>query len=260
MGQLIEGKLTTRDQAVSRVLKWSPWLAFLLLSLPPPLVFLLLFLTATATDSAAVYLLLSLFSLGLGVVLGLLAVVVLILYRGSWLRRLRNRLAADGITANEVTWFTSELTSAERRALAEIQSQNPLLADAYLETLATRLTATRIRSRAVQELIRADRRINRARSLGGVDTAELIRGLETDRERYSHLKTEASSRLAEAQARLQTIEAAASRSMNQVETELMLQRLSVAQEKLPLVLEMAKLEEDALRESRLGLQENNDEE
>jgi len=40
--------------------------------------------------------------------------------------------------------------------------------------------------------------------------------------------------------------------MNQVETELMLQRLSVAQEKLPLVLEMAKLEEDALRESRLG--------
>jgi len=96
--------------------------------------------------------------------------------------------------------------------------------------------------------------------LGSVDTAELIQGLETDRERYSHLKTEASSRLAEAQARLQTIEAAASRSMNQVETELMLQRLSVAQEKLPLVLEMAKLEEDALRESRLGLQESKDEE
>jgi phosphoglycerate-specific signal transduction histidine kinase len=48
--------------------------------------------------------------------------------------------------------------------------------------------------------------------------------------------------------------------MNQVETEQMLQRLSVAQEKLPLVLEMAKLEEDALRESRLRLQENSDEE
>jgi len=40
----------------------------------------------------------------------------------------------------------------------------------------------------------------------------------------------------------------------------MLQRLSVAPGKTPLVLEMAKLEEDALRESRLGLQENNDEE
>src|SRR5437762_5080620 len=200
MGQLKEGKLTARDESLAWVLKWSPWLAFLLLSLPVPIVFLLLFLAATATDSAAVYLLLSLLSLGLGVVLGLLSVIVLVLYRRRWLQRLRNRLAADGITTSEVPWFTPELTSAERRALEEIKHHNPLLADAYLETLATRLTATRIKSRAGQELMRVERRINRARSIGGVDTGELLEDLESDRERYAHLKSEAAGRLAEAQA------------------------------------------------------------
>jgi hypothetical protein len=250
MAQREPGKISVRDEAISRVLTWSPWLAFVLLSLPLPVVFLLLFISATATDSAALYLLLSLSSLGLGIVVGLLAVIILFLYKRSWLRRLRNRLAADGITANEVAWFTPELTIAERQALREIRRQNPLLADAYLETLASRLTATRIKSRAGQELVRVERRINRARTLAGVDTAELLGDLQSDRERYVELKREANLRLTEAKARLQTIEAAASRSLNQSESELMLRRLSAAQDQLPLVMEMAKLEQDALRESR----------
>ncbi len=250
MAQRELGKISARDEAISRVLTWSPWLAFVLLCLPLPVVFLLLFISATATDSAALYLLLSLSSLGLGIVVGFLAVIILFLYRRSWLRRLRDRLAADGITANEVVWFTTELTTAERQALGEIRSQNPLLADAYLETLASRLTATRIKSRAGQELVRVERRINRARALAGVDTAELLRDLQSDRERYGKLKREANLRLTEAKARLQTIEAAASRSLNQSESELMLRRLSASQDQLPLVMEMAKLEQDVLRESR----------
>lgn len=254
MGQLNEGKLTTRDETVSAVLRWSPWVAFVLLSLPLPLVFLFLFLTSVATDAAAVYLLLAFLSLGIGALLGLVIIILLALYRRNWLKRLRDRLAIDGITANEVPWFTSELTSAERAALRDIQQHNSLLADAYLETLATRLTATRIRSRATQELMRVERRLNRARSIGAVDTQDLLKDLQSDRDRYTQLKNEAASRLAEAQARLQKIEAAASRSMNQLETELMLQRLSAAQEKLPLALEMAKLEEDAMRESRLSIE------
>lgn len=258
MLQLKEGKLTTRDETISWMLKWSPWFAFILFSVPLPILFLVLFLSAAVTDSAAVYLLLSLTSLGIGVVMGLLIVALLVLYRRRWLKRLRDRLAADGITADEVPWFTPELTSAERRALEEIKSQNPLLADAYIETLATRLTASRIKSRAGQEMLRAERRINRARSLQAADTAELLRDLEADRERYAHLKTEANGRLAEASARLQTIEAAASRSMNQSETEIMLQRLSSAQERLPLVLEMAKLEEDAFRDNRIRLKERDE--
>jgi hypothetical protein len=255
MVQSNAGKITAKDETVSQVLKWTPWLAFVLVSIPLPVVFLVLFLTAAATDSAAVFLLLSVLSLGLGALLGLLIVIILYFYRKRWLRRLRDRLAADGITANEVAWFSGELTSAERKALKEIQAQNRLLADAYLETLASRLTATRIRSRANKELLRVERRINQARQLSGVNTEQLVNDLMSDRERYAHLKSEASSRLAEAKARLQTIEAAASRSLNETETDQMLRRLSAAQEQLPLVMEMAKLEEDALRESRLEIEQ-----
>jgi hypothetical protein len=255
MIELKPGKLTAKDEFYAGILKWSPWLAFIILTLPIPLAFLLLFLTSAATDSAAVFLALSFLSFGIGALLGVLALVILFLYRRSWLRRLRDRLAADGITAAEVIWFAPELSSAERKALAEIQSQNRLLGDAYLETLAARLTATRIRKRAGQELLRVERRINQARMLAGVDTSELLSDLNRDRERYTNLKSEANARLTEARVRLQTIEAAATRSLNETETEQMLRRLTAAQEQLPLVMEMAKLEQDALRESRLSIGE-----
>lgn len=250
------GKLTTRDVTVLRALKWAPWMAFALTTLPLPIVFLLLFITAIATDTAAVYLLLSVLSLGLGAILGLLIVITLYIYRRSWLRRLRDRLAADGITATEVEWFMPELTSAERRALDEIRSQNPLLADAYQETLAARLTATRIKQKAGLELVKIERRINRARLLSGAEATALLTDLDSDHDRFVQLKSEASGRLAEAKARLQTIEAAATRSLNQLETDQMLRRLSASQDQLPLVLEMAKLEQEALSEGKLAMQES----
>jgi amino acid transporter len=98
MPQRESGKISARDEAMARVLRWSPWLAFVLISLPLPLVFLLLFISANATDAAALYLLLALSSLGLSLVVALLAVITLFLYKRSWLRRLRDRLAADGIS------------------------------------------------------------------------------------------------------------------------------------------------------------------
>ena len=49
---------------MARLLTWVPWLSLVLVSIPLPVVFLLFFLTSTATDSAAVYLLLSFVSLG----------------------------------------------------------------------------------------------------------------------------------------------------------------------------------------------------
>lgn len=254
------GKLTKRDMSVLRALKWSPWLAFVLTTIPLPIVFLLLFLTATATDSAAVYLLLSVVSLGLGTILGLLIVLVFFVFRRKWLRRLRDRLAADGITATEVDWFAPELTSAERKALEEIRNQNPLLADAYKETLAARLTATRIKQKAGQELLKIERRINQARLLSGTEAAALLNDLESDHETFVNIKSEASSRLTEVKARLQSIEAAATRRLNQLETDQMLQRLSASQDQLPLVLEMARLEQEALTESKLALKQSEQEE
>lgn len=230
---------------MAQLLTWVPWLSLVLVIIPLPVVFLLLFLTSTATDSAAVYLLLSFVSLGLGLVVGLALVILLLLFRRRWRMRLRDRLAVDGITAGEVGWFETELSSEERKTWRELKANNPLLADAYCETLAARLTATRITERARGEILRVERQINRTRNLRGVDTSQLLNDLIADRERVDSLRQEAATRLSASKARLQTIEAAANRALSQSETELMLRRLVSSQEQFPLALEMAKLEREA---------------
>ena len=243
------GKLSTKDAATARLLKFAPWLALPIVTFPAPLLFLVLFLTSTATDSAAVFLLLAGLSLALGFALGLMIAAILLLYRRKWLSKLRDRLASDGITANEVVWFRSELTSAERAALKEIEQTNPLLADAYLETLASRLTASRIITRSKRELLRVERRLNRARILGTPEAKALQEDLTADHERVKHLLAQANDHLAKARTRLQVIEATASRKLSQGDTDLMMQRLGSAQDQLPLVLEIAQLEQQMLRES-----------
>src|SRR5690349_666438 len=243
------GKLSTKDAATARMLKIAPWVAVVATTIPAPLVFLVLFLSATATDSAAVFLLLTGLSLTLGFALGLLVAAILLFYRRKWLAKLRDRLASDGITASEVVWFRSELTSAERAALKEIEQSNPLLADAYLETLASRLTATRIITRSKRELLRVERRLNRARTLGTPEAKALEQDLSEDHDRLKHLLAQANDHLAKARTRLQVIEATASRKLTQGETDLMMQRLGSAQDQLPLVLEIERLEQQMLRES-----------
>ena len=103
--------------------------------------------------------------------------------------RLRDRLAADGITAGEVGWFETELSSEERKIWRELKANNPLLADAYCETLAARLTATRITARARGEILRIERQINRTRNLRGVDTSQLLDDLIADRQRVDQPST-----------------------------------------------------------------------
>ena len=248
MLQKTSGKLEAGDERMTRLLSWAPWLSFLLVSLPIPIVFLVLFLAAATTEAAAIYLLLSFVSLGLGLVVGLLVLFTLLFYRRRWQGRLRDRLASDGITAAEVPWFASELSSEERRIWGELKQKNPLLADAYCETLAARLTATRIIARARGETLKVERQINRTRNIKGVDTTKLLSDLLSDRERSDVLRKEATVRLSETKARLQTIEAAANRKLSQTETDLMLRRLTASQEHFPLALEIASMEEAALRE------------
>ena len=248
MLQKTSGKLEAGDERMTRLLSWAPWLSFFLVSLPIPIVFLVLFLAAATTETAAIYLLLSFVSLGLGLVVGLLVLFLLLFYRRRWRGRLRDRLAADGITAAEVPWFASELSSEERRIWGELKQKNPLLADAYCETLAARLTATRIIARARGETLKVERQINRTRNIKGVDTTGLLDDLMSDRQRSDVLRKEATVRLSETKARLQAIEAAANRKLSQTETDLMLRRLAASQEHFPLALEMASMEEAALRE------------
>jgi len=246
-----KGKLSGKDAATARALKVAPWVALVAASLPAPLVFLVFLMTSTATESAAFYLFLAGLSLTLGFALGVVIAALLLLYRRMWLAKLRDRLASDGITANEVVWFRSELTSAERKALSEIEQSNPLLADAYLETLASRLTASRIISRSKRELLKVERQINRARTLRTPESDALQKDLAADHEKLEHLRQQANEHLVKAKTRLQVIEATASRKMNEGETELMMQRLGSSQDQLPLVLEMAQLEQQALLETNV---------
>lgn len=243
-----KGKLSGKDAKTAALLKYSPWIVVFLTSIPVPLVWLVLFLLSTTTESAAVYLLLAGLSLALGFALGLVIAAILLVYKKNWLSKLRGRLASDGITANEVVWFRSELTSAERKSLAEIEQSNPLLADAYLETLASRLTASRIMARSRKEMLKVERHINRARTVRTAESDALQKDLEEDHKRLKNVYSQATEHLNQAKTRLQVIETTANRKLSQGETDQMMRRLGSAQDQLPLVLEIAQLEQQILRE------------
>jgi hypothetical protein len=238
-------KLTPRDRMMMRVLRHAPWLSFFLLSLPGPVIFFLLYLTSATVEGAAILIFLALISLVVGSFVGLMAVLFIILYRRRWNKRMKERLAADGITADELDWFMSELTTAERQTLKSIEGQNPLLADAYRETLAARLTASRVLASSKRELMGVERRINRAALLQGTDTRGLQEELRADRARLERVRDEGSTYLAEVQARLQMIEATASRGASFAETDLALKRLGNLRDQMPLALEAARMEQQA---------------
>ena len=233
-------------------MRWAPWFSLGLLMFAPTL-FFLFFYFASAAD-AAVYLLLAMTSLVLGSATGLIVAIAFLFYRRHWAAGLRERLAADGITANEIPWFIGELTSVERRALKQIQQQSPLLADAYCETLAIRLNATRVVTAARRELLQVRQRTNRATRIQLADTSALLQDLQQDRDRLENVQAEGQRSLSEAEARLQTIEAAASRGSGWAETNYLLQRLNQGHANVPVALEAARIEqqirEDTEREMR----------
>src|SRR5687767_15707524 len=137
--------VTKQELAKGRAMKMTAWTAPFLLSIVPVLIFTVLFVLFGTTPPLAF----TLFSLGVilaiaGFVVGLVISGIFAYKYSEWLKKIRERIAVDGIRAEEIEWFTNELTSAEKKSLKEIGSQNLLLADAFCETLASRLTATRI--------------------------------------------------------------------------------------------------------------------
>lgn len=248
------GKLTDRDRRMARLWRTAPWLTLGGVTILPPAAMLLAYLL---TGGSTLFLVLALSSIPFSLIAAIIVTLSLIFVRRRWARNLRNHLASDGITADEVEYFLSELTTGERRALREMEKRQPLLADAYRETLALRLNASRLSANSRRNLLLVERRINRARYLNAPDTAVLIEELGRDRARLEVLKQEAAARRAEAEARLQMIEAAASRGASWAETNYMLQRLDEGRKHLPLGLENARAEqelrEDADRELRKEL-------
>src|SRR3984893_9329843 len=243
------GKLTVREKKAARLWQLAPWLALFALTVGPPAAFLLAYLLSGA---ATVCLLLALSSIPFALSAAIVVAVLILFFRRKWARQLRDHLASDGITADEVGYFLSELTTGEKRALKEMEKRQRLLADAYRETLALRLNASRLTSSARRDLLLVERRISRARYLDAPDTAVLIKELGSDRARLEGLKQEGASRRAEAEARLQMIEAAASRGASWAETNFMLQRLDEGRKHVPMGLENARadqqIREDTQRE------------
>lgn len=245
--------MTAGERLKSRILTWSPLLAFLLLALPLPAYFL--FRYFTATENVGEYMLFALTSLGVFSVFGLVAAFAVVFYKRFWERKLRERLAADGVTAEELRWFESELTDEQRRTLALMEARKPLLAGAYRETLAARVTAARVLASARRDAQLVERRISTAEGFQTSNRAELEQDLRKDRERLSRVEGEAAEHLSEMDARLLSIESLASRDASEAETELALRRLGDARENLPLGIEDLRYELDAREEIERELRE-----
>ena len=240
--------VSKRDLAKGRNLKIAAWSAPVALTAIPAFVFfILMFVFGTTPPVAATFLFLGLIISGLGLVTGL-GLSAFFAYRHSaWTKDMRERIAADGIRAEEVDWFTNELRSHEKRMLKELQRADLLLADAYRETLASRLTATRIIRSSRRELQLTQRRHSKLKRLKAENSEEFAKEIEKDIEKIGAINEEAKQILDEAEARHQMIEAAAVRGSNMADSELALKKLTARAKELPLALEQAKMA-DEIRE------------
>ena len=249
-------EITRRDLVKDKALKIGAWSLPFVLSVIPALVFFLFFLISSTPPVAVGWLFLTIASLIGGFVFGLMISGGLMFYRSRWLANVRERLAIDGIKANEVDWFTHELTTTEKKSLKEIESRNLLLADAFRDTLAARLTSTRILKSAKKELMLVQKRQGKLKYLKSENSTNLQNELKTDFEKLSKIKNEAEAMRVEAETRIQMIEAASRRGGNLADTELALKKLSARTQELPMALESAKMEDEMRRELEKELEKD----
>ncbi len=213
-------------------------------AVPAIITFLLLLLASTGPPVAAVILFFGIIATAIGLVSGLVISAILIQKRSVWTKQLRERIAADGIKAEEIEWFRQELKSNEKRALKAVEARDQLLGDAYRETLASRLTATRIINSSRRELSLAKRRQQSLKSLKSAKAEEFQTEIEKDIEKIGSINEEAKLMQDEAESRLQMIEAAASREGNLADSQLALKKLSARTAELPLALEASRMSEE----------------
>lgn len=241
--------VSKKDLAKGRNLKVAAIAAPLGLAAVPAVVFSALFvLFGTTPPVAATFLFLGMIVTAFMFFAGLVVSGVLVSRRSKWMREMRERIAADGIRAEEIDWFRNELRSNEKKALKSIEASDVLLGDAYRETLASRLTATRIIRTTRREMNATRQRMSRIKRLNSETSEKYAKQIESDGERIASINAEAKQMLAEAETRLQMIEAAASRGGHLADSELALKKLSARTERLPLALQEARIAEEILAE------------
>jgi len=244
--------ISKRDFARGRNLKIAAISAPFVLSGVPAMLFLaLMFIFGSTPPVAATFFFIGLILTVIGFVIGL-GLSGFFAYRHSiWTKEMRERIAADGIRAEEIDWFRNELKANEKRALKDMKRTDPMLEDAYRETLASRLTATRIVRSSKRELLLAKRRqtkLKQLKRLNRESSEKFNAEIERDVQKIGSINEEAKLMLAEAESRLQMIEAAAVRGSNLADSELALKKLSARASELPLALEEAKMTDEIRRE------------
>lgn len=241
--------VTRKDLMKDRLLLHGAWLAPLLLSLIPAIILSILAVVfGSAPPLVATFLFFAVVSFFVGLLLGLITSGILLAYRQKWLKSIRERIAVDGIKSSEVHWFKHELTSPERKALKEMEAVSPLMGDAYRDTLASRLTATRIIKSTKYELALVKRRQTKLKYLKSGVSEDIVKQIDDDRKKLEEIDSEAKQMKNEAEARLQMIEAAVRRGTSFADNELTLKKLSARSAELPLALEALKMEDEIRKE------------
>ncbi len=238
-------EITKSDLNRAAKLKAGAIAAPLVLTAVPAVISLVLLLIAAGGPSTAVIFLFGgVIATILGFISGVVTAAVLTQRRSAWVRQLKDRMAARGIRAEEIEWFRNELKSEERRALKALEQRDLLLADAYRETLASRLTASRIIKSSRRELSLSKRRQNSIQQLKSGRAEEFRSMIGEDIKKLEDIDEEARLMLAEADARLRIIEAAGTRGGSIADSELALKKLSSRTAELPLALESAKMADE----------------
>lgn len=241
--------ISSRDLARGRNLKWGAVLAPIVFTALPIIVAFVLFMVfASAPPAAATILFFGFIMTVIGFLTGLVLTGIFAYKYSNWSSEMREFIAADGIKAEELDWFRHELRPNEKRKLKDLTRRDLLLADAYRETLASRLTASRIVKSSKRELLLSQRRQAKIKQLRSENSAKFQDEIKKDVEKLASINTEAKLMLAEAESRLQMIESAALRGSGLADSELALKKLSARSSTLPLALEEAKMAEEIRKE------------
>ncbi|MBK9165786.1 MAG: hypothetical protein IPM21_18125 [Acidobacteria bacterium] len=234
-----------RELARGRNLRLAAIASPVVLTLLPVIVSAILFvLFASSPPVAATILFFGFLITAIGFLKGAILSGIFGYKYSRWRAEIREMIAVDGIKANEVEWFRHELKPQEKRALKEMERNEPLLADAYRETLASRLTATRVIRATRKKLSETKRRESKLRQLKTERQSEFLESIRKDADKIGKINADAQGMLGEAEARLQMIEAAVLRGGSLAGTELAMKRLSARSSELPLALQEAQATEE----------------
>jgi hypothetical protein len=238
-------EITKSDLNRVQRLKAGAIAAPIALTVVPAVVTVILLLIASGSPPTAVLFLFGgVIATLVGLITGAVTAGVLTHRRTVWIRELKERMASRGIRAEEIDWFRNELKADEKRSLKALEKRDLLLADAYRETLASRLTASRIIKSSRRELMLSKRRQNSIKQLKSGRAEEFQAVIGEDIQKLEQIGEEAQLMLAEADSRLRMIEAAGTRGGSIANSELALKKLSARTAELPLALESAKMADE----------------